>query len=230
MPAAIYAIGDIHGCHRLLTALEAKIVEDAAAIPGEKWLVCLGDYIDRGPASAMVLDHLIAPPPPGFRRICLAGNHEQIAYEFIRDGQYGNGWLKFGGRETLASYGLLDPSGQAAQLEQQLASHIPKEHVEFLGNLPVMLSVPGLIFVHAGIDPSLPLQEQDDQILLWSRPSDFAWPEGDIGLRIIHGHTPVLGPDLSQSRINIDLGAYASGKLGAVKVTRDLGISTILAD
>ena len=84
MPAAIYAIGDIHGCHRQLKALEEKIVEDAAMIEGEKWLVCLGDYIDRGPASAMVLDHLIARPPAGFRRFCIAGNHEHIAYDFIR--------------------------------------------------------------------------------------------------------------------------------------------------
>lgn len=228
MPAAIYAIGDIHGCHRQLKALEEKIVEDAAMIEGEKWLVCLGDYIDRGPASAMVLDHLIARPPAGFRRFCIAGNHEHIAYDFIRNGHYANGWLDFGGREALASYGLYEPSSQAARLGRQLASHIPEEHIEFLGSLPTMLSLPGLTFVHAGIDPNRSLPEQDEEVLLWSRPSEFAWPASGIGQRIIHGHTPVPEPDLSQERINIDLGAYSSGILGAIKVTRDHGISTIL--
>jgi serine/threonine protein phosphatase 1 len=229
MPAAIYAIGDIHGCHRLLKALEAKIVEDAASIDGEKWLVCLGDYIDRGTSSAMVLDHLLARPPAGFRRFCIAGNHEHIAFDFIRNGNYTNGWLDFGGRETLASYGLYEPSKQAARLGRQLASHIPEEHIEFLGSLPTMVSLPGLTFVHAGIDPNRSLRDQDDEVLLWSRPPDFVWPAGGTGQHIIHGHTPVVEPDLSQDRINIDLGAYSSGILGAVKVTRDNGMSIILA-
>jgi len=229
MPAVIYAIGDVHGCYRLLKALEAKIVEDAAGIEGEKWIVCLGDYIDRGNSSAMVLDHLIARPPAGFRRFCIAGNHEHIAYDFIRNGNYTNGWLDFGGRETLASYGLYEPSTQAARLGRQLASHIPEEHIDFLARLPTMVALPGLCFVHAGIDPNRTLQDQDEEVLLWSRPPDFPWPAGGTGQRIIHGHTPVPESDLSQDRINIDLGAYSSGILGAVKVTRDLGLSVILA-
>lgn len=229
MPAAIYAIGDVHGCYNLLKALEATIVEDAATIEGEKWLVCLGDYIDRGTSSAMVLDHLIARPPAGFRRFCIAGNHEHIAYDFIRNGHYANGWLDFGGRETLASYGLYEPSTQTARLRRQLASHIPEEHIEFLGGLPTMLSLPGLTFVHAGIDPDRTLQEQDEEVLLWSRPPDFRWPASGIGRRVIHGHTPVPEPDVSRDRINIDLGAYSSGILGAIKISYDGGISTILA-
>lgn len=230
MPAAIYAIGDIHGCHRQFKRLEALILEDSANIAGEKWIVGLGDYIDRGPASAMVLDHLIAPPPPGFRRICLAGNHEQIAHDFLRNGHYGNGWLDFGGRETLASYGLYDLDTKPARLARQIASHVPEEHLLFLGSRPAMLAVPGVVFVHAGVDPGQPLSSQRDEVLLWSRPSEIAWPSAGTGYRVVHGHTPVAVPDLSQDRIDIDLGAYSSGILCALKITQQLEYSTILAD
>jgi serine/threonine protein phosphatase 1 len=229
MPAVIYAIGDIHGCYRQLKALEKLIIEDSAGIAGEKWIVCLGDYVDRGPASAMVLDHLIAKPPSGFRRICLAGNHEQIAFDFLRNGDYGNGWLDFGGRESLASYGLYDPDPKPARLGRQLASHVPEEHIEFLGSLPTMLALPGLVFVHAGIDPGQALEAQRDDVLLWSRPRDLPWPASGTGYRVVHGHTPVAEPDLGQERVNVDLGAYSSGILCGLKVTSSLEMSPILA-
>jgi serine/threonine protein phosphatase 1 len=229
MPDVIYAIGDIHGCHRLLRQLESAIAADAEGIEGEKWLVCLGDYIDRGPSSAMVLDHLLSTPPVGFKRICLAGNHEEIAFDFLDNGNFGNGWLDFGGRETLTSYGLYDLDRDSARRRRQLASHIPEEHLHFLGALPSMLTVPGYCFVHAGVDPRLPLDDQRDQVLLWSRPQEFVWPAEGPGYRIIHGHTPIENPDLTQQRINIDLGAYATGRLGAVKITRAGDVSVILA-
>jgi serine/threonine protein phosphatase 1 len=228
MPDVIYAIGDIHGSYELLRRLERAIEVDAKAIVGERWLVFLGDYIDRGPSSAMVLDHFHSPPSDGFRRICLAGNHEQIAYDFLANAEYSNGWLDFGGRETLASYRLYDLHRNSARRQRQLASHIPRAHITFLGTLPSMLTVPGFCFVHAGIDPRLPLADQSEYILLWSRPSDFAWPDAGTGYRVIHGHTPIENPDLTQQRINIDLGAYATGRIGAIKITKAGAISIIL--
>ncbi len=74
-PAAVYAIGDVHGCFDQLLELEAKIVEDGRAIAGEKWLLTVGDHIDRGPKSAEVIAHLMGPAPAGFRRFSLFGNH-----------------------------------------------------------------------------------------------------------------------------------------------------------
>ena len=231
MPDVIYAIGDIHGCHELLHQLERAIVADAGAIDGENWLVCLGDYIDRGPSSAQVLDHLRSPPPGGFRRICLAGNHDELAFDFVTNANYGNGWLgpDFGGRKTLASYGLHDPDRVSERLGRQLASRIPKDDLDFLGTLPSMLTVPGHCFVHAGVDPRVPLADQRERVLLWSRPHEFAWPAAGTGYRVIHGHTPVEYPDLTQQRINIDLGAFATGRLGALKITRAGEISVIVA-
>lgn len=230
MPDVIYAIGDIHGCYSLLRKLESAILADAADIEGEKWIVCLGDYIDRGPSSAMVLDHLLLAPPDGFRRICLAGNHEEIAFDFLSNANYNNRWLDFGGREALTSYGLHDLDRDPTRLGRQLASHIPEEHIDFLGTLPSMLSVPGYCFVHAGVDPHLPFADQAERVLMWSRPHEFDWPSDGTGYRVIHGHTPVERADLTQQRINIDLGAYSTGRLGAIKITRAGESSVLVAD
>lgn len=227
-PAVTYAIGDIHGCHQLLMKLERQIFDDAASIDGVKLLVCLGDYVDRGPASASVLDHLRSPLPPGFWRICLAGNHEQMALDFL-GGTRDNGWLDFGGRETLSSYGIVEMEKQPERFAAQLSSHVPEDHVAFLGSLPTMLTMPGFVFVHAGVDPGRTLEDQEDEVLLWSRPKDFPWPAGGTGYRVIHGHTPVKAPDLAADRIDVDLGAYATGRLCAVKLTRGGEMSTLVA-
>src|SRR6266566_5297782 len=82
-PAAIYAIGDVHGCIDQLLALEQRIIDDGAGFAGEKWIVTLGDYIDRGPSSGAVLDHIASPPPAGFKRFALIGNHEQLLLDFL---------------------------------------------------------------------------------------------------------------------------------------------------
>src|SRR5687768_13411836 len=94
-PALLYAIGDVHGCLDALKAVEARIVADAAGIPGEKWIVMLGDYVDRGPHSAQVLDHLTARPPAGFSRICLRGNHEEAMLDALEDPRAIDIWLGF---------------------------------------------------------------------------------------------------------------------------------------
>jgi len=230
MPAAIYAVGDIHGCHHLMVRLEKAIAADAAGFDGEVWIVYLGDYIDRGPASQLVIDHLMSPAPQGFRRICLAGNHEEIAWDFIRNKNYSNNWLDFGGRETLASYGLYDVDPHSRSFEQRLATQIPTAHIDFLGSLPSMLVTPGYCFVHAGIDPSLSLGEQSDKVLLWSRPTEFPWSKATNKFCVVHGHTPVTTPEISLRRINIDLGAYATGKLGAIRIRPANDPSVILAE
>src|SRR5215213_4442078 len=155
-PAAVYAIGDIHGCADELLALEDKIVEDSRSIDGEKWLVTIGDYIDRGPKSAAVIEHLMAPAPAGFRRFCLLGNHEQMMLEFRDDPLTNVHWLDEGGTATLASYGAVisDPQLVAGALvRRQIEERIPVAHFEFLAGLPISLSLPGWLFVHAGGRP-----------------------------------------------------------------------------
>jgi serine/threonine protein phosphatase 1 len=159
-PAVTYAIGDVHGCLDLLRELEALIIADAEGIAGERLIVMLGDLIDRGPDSAQVLDHVLSPPPPGFSRICLRGNHEAMMLAFLARPGYGASWLENGGCETLRSYGaspdLLHKGGRRP-LEEFVETGIPPAHRAFLAGLPVLLETPDAVFVHAGMPRSEPL-------------------------------------------------------------------------
>jgi serine/threonine protein phosphatase 1 len=219
-PAVIYAIGDVHGCLAQLQDLTAQIVADAADIAGEKWIVMLGDYIDRGPDSAGVIEVLLAPAPAGFRRICLTGNHETLMLEFIDSPSPTASWLRWGGLETLGSYGIA--GNRMAELSRSamiavLTSHVPDEHLRFLRELPVSLSLPGVIFVHAGLRPGVPLEQQRLEDLLWIREPFLSAP-GEPGQLVVHGHTPGLEPEITQGRIGIDTGAFQGGPLTAVRL------------
>lgn len=222
-PAVVYAIGDVHGCRAELDLLERRIIEDAAAIEGEKWIVMLGDYVDRGPRSAEVLDYVCASPTPAFRRICLVGNHEAMMLDFIRNPQPHSDWLRFGGIETLQSYGVdltRFRTASAAVRLQTLLSHIPSEHIEMLETLPASLTLPGVIFVHAGIRPGIPIAAQSDEDMMWIR-EPFLSHADPLPLRVVHGHTPIKIPEVLPYRIGIDTGAYATGILTALRLTQE---------
>jgi len=214
-PAAIYAIGDVHGCLPQLRALEAEIIRDAAGIEGEKWLVTLGDHIDRGPDSAGVIEHLLTPAPAGFRRFALLGNHEALALDFLAGRGDGTDWLDEGGAETVRSYGL-DPGLPP----ERIVAALPEAHLTFLETLPLYLSLPGWLFVHAGIRPGLPLSEQSEDDLIWIR-QPFLTSQLTGGLRVVHGHTPGTDIVATPHRIDVDTGCFASGRLSAVRVTPD---------
>ncbi|MHA6297972.1 metallophosphoesterase family protein [Devosia sp. CAU 1758] len=222
-PSAVYAIGDVHGCLDELRALERKIAEDSAGIPGDKLLVMLGDYIDRGPNSAGVLDYLLVGPPPSFKRICLMGNHEVMASAFMDNPHPRSDWLQFGGSETLLSYGLSHATVEttkARQWGQMIGAYVPQEHVDFLRSLPWTLSLPGWLFVHAGVRPGVALLEQSPDDLFWIREEFFEATE-HTGAIVVHGHTPAAAPVVTPARICIDTGAYATGILTALRITPD---------
>ncbi|HTJ56657.1 MAG TPA: metallophosphoesterase family protein [Devosiaceae bacterium] len=223
-PAAVYAIGDVHGCIDQLRLLEAGIVADAAAMPGEKWIVTLGDYIDRGAASPAVLDHIMSPAPPGFRRIALIGNHEQLLLDFLDNPPASLEWLQWGGLETAAAYGLTDPRQEWRRSPQRFAAAlqplIPARHLELLGALPTCLSLPGFFFVHAGIRPGVPLEAQEDDDLIWIR-APFLRAKFGGQLIVVHGHTPVDAVEIVTGRIDIDTGCFFSGVLTALRVLPD---------
>lgn len=220
-PAAIYAIGDVHGCKGLLRDLEKRIFEHGQAIAGDKLIVLLGDLVDRGDDSAGVLDYVLSRPPAGFQRISLAGNHEVMFQRFLDDPSPNSDWLGFGGMETLASYGI-SISGLEHQkpraIRALLDSHIPEEHVSLLRRLPLSLQLPGTLLVHAGIQPGIPLESQTENDLLWIR-EPFLSHDFPPSERIIHGHTPGPEPVVAGGRICIDTGAYATGMLTACFLT-----------
>lgn len=180
----------------------------------------LGDYVDRGPRSAQVLDHLLEPPPAGFRRVALRGNHEQVLLDFLASPRRGESWLDFGAEATLASYGA-DPlvaRRGALPAAAALEALMPIEHREFLANLPTLLTVPGYAFVHAGLAPGVPLVRQNDADLIWIREPFLSADPLAEGLVVVHGHTPGRDPVVTPARICVDTAAFATGRLTAVRI------------
>lgn len=224
-PPLIYAVGDVHGCLTELERIEAKIIVDSAGVDGQKWIVMLGDYVDRGPKSSGVIDHLMAPAPAGFRRICLAGNHEHLMLEYLANQKTNAGWLPLGGMETLSSYGIspeafrqLTPGSR--QMKQTLESYVPQEHIDFLRTLPTLVRTPGFLFVHAGLRPQVPLDQQTDHDLMWIR-DEFLLADKFFDDVIVHGHTPTKAPEITDRHINVDTAAFRSGVLTAVRISAD---------
>ncbi|MEJ2020304.1 MAG: metallophosphoesterase, partial [Maritimibacter sp.] len=224
MPAAIYAVGDVHGMRALYQELEARIVEDAATagINGPKLIVLLGDLIDRGPDSAGLIDDLIAPAPTGFQCLVLRGNHDDKMRDFIANPGQHREWLGYGGDATLASYGLKpDPihgfNLSPRKLENMVRSAIPETHARFLENLPYGLRVGDYFFCHAGINPETPITAQNPDALLWGDPERIDKAAGSLPV-IVHGHIAIDDILITSRRINVDTGAYASGKLSAVRL------------
>ena len=220
----IYAVGDLHGRSDLLDRVLWHIDRDLERHPtGRAIEVFLGDYIDRGPDSRGVLDRLIER---NWSRelVFLKGNHETYVLEFLQNPQVLDEWAQFGGFETLMSYGL-KPSMDSISATQEglaiaFADVLPQSHRRFLKALRLSFSCGDFFFAHAGIKPGVPLIAQKEQHLVWIR-DDFLHCEWDHGQIIIHGHTPVREPDVRSNRINIDTGAFATGRLTCLMLERD---------
>jgi serine/threonine protein phosphatase 1 len=220
----VYAVGDVHGRADLLKQLFSRIDDDLKQHPiGEAIHVFLGDYIDRGQDSAAVLDLLIGRART-HRMSCLKGNHELFLSEFLENPGVLKHWSQYGGLPTLASYGLTptinaDPKEQA-ELSARLCNAIPKSHSQFLAGLKLSFTCGDFFFVHAGVRPGTPLSRQCEDDLLWIR-NEFLLHEEPFEKIIVHGHTPVWEPDVRNNRINIDTGAYATGRLTCLRLERD---------
>jgi serine/threonine protein phosphatase 1 len=220
----IYAIGDVHGRADLLAQLHERIDADKVQWNGLTSVeIYLGDYVDRGPASARVLDILIARQHGGPREreiIFLKGNHEELLEAFL-DGRLAiEQWRKMGGLETLLSYGV-DIRGAlvkgSEETRQVLAASIPKAHRTFLASLRSSLSFGAYYFVHAGVRPEIDLDRQDPRDLLWIR-DEFLTYSGAFGSIIVHGHSPTQAPQFLANRINLDTAAYATGRLTCLRI------------
>jgi len=222
-PAAVYAIGDVHGCLDQLEGLEARVAEDGLNFEGEKWLVTVGDHVDRGPESRGVVARVMGSAPDGFRRFALMGNHERMMLDFLGNPAAHAYWLDEGGTPTLQSYGIeLDypPLRTSEALRIELEERFPADHRAFLEALPSYLALPGWLFVHAGIRPGIPLSMQTDDDLIWIR-APFLTSQLTGGLRVVHGHTPGRDVVVTPHRICVDTQCFRTGKLSAVRVTPD---------
>ena len=198
-----YAIGDIHGSLDKLRSLLARCEKHAAGAAMK--LVLLGDYIDRGPDACGVVDFLMAlQRARGDAVVPLMGNHEAMALAVIDGDAPARFWLVQGGAETLESYGAVS------------ARELPRTHVDWWRALPLSYDDGRRFFVHAGVNPEVPLDAQDDNDLLWIR-EPFLSHRNDYGRLIVHGHTPLSTgvPDLRGNRLNLDTAAVFGGPLTA---------------
>lgn len=217
---AAYAIGDVHGRLDLLEDLLSRISEDARRHHADqaRSLVFLGDYIDRGSESRGVVERLLDDPMPGFAKTYLMGNHEEAMLAFLEGLSDGLDWLSFGGLETLMSYGVplraLPRSEDSVRaLRQALAEAVPQSHVDFLRGCPLHHSIGDYLFVHAGVRPGIALERQSPTDLMWIR-DDFLRSKVPLrGRIVVHGHSICDLPQNREHRINIDTGAFVSGRL-----------------
>lgn len=228
----IYAIGDIHGMAELATQMFALIDAETASWHGEVIVVVLGDYIDRGPHTKEVLEFLAQRSQlQGSSLVTLRGNHEDLFLRFLDDPvSFGSDWLQLGGGATLLSYGVNVSRGlDYRAIRSELIRHLPINHLAFLQALPLTFQHQDFFFSHAGARPGVALLNQTERDLLWTR---WRHSDADVSFEkiLIHGHTPVEEPTARGGRINVDTGAYATGRLSAVRITPDgIGFVTVTA-
>ena len=212
--APFVAIGDVHG---RLDLLEPRL----KALEGER-VILVGDYVDRGADSAGVLRLMQRLTSEG-RVTCLTGNHEIMLLKFLDEPvESGSIWLRNGGVETLWSFGIegIDRALGAEglmRLAEELRDRLgPLE--DWMREVPMIWRSGNVAVVHAATEPSLPIDAQPPEMLIWGRPRPGTPPRPD-GIWVVHGHTIVPEVEITQGRVNCDTGAYATDRLSAVRIS-----------
>jgi serine/threonine protein phosphatase 1 len=231
----IYAIGDIHGQLGLLKTAHERIARDMAEY-GKAPVVHLGDYVDRGPDSRGVLEFLMEGQEAGRDWLVLKGNHDRMFTGFLDDPKWQDpglrsdlSWLhwKLGGSATLASYGVPNAADRPiAKVHAEAVAAVPAHHRRFIDGLIDRHTAEGAIFVHAGLRPGIPLDQQTQTDLVWIRQG-FLEDRRDFGALVVHGHTAIDAPAHYGNRVNLDSGAAYGGPLtAAVILGRDAFVLT----
>lgn len=229
----LYAVGDIHGRADLLRDMHRRIHEDASRARASRTVVVyLGDYIDRGSASREVVELLLDTPLQGFERFHLRGNHDHCFTRFLSDIGIAELWLSHGGDDTLRSYGVVPPRSlsdarETRRAQSELRQRLPERHAAFFLGLSQTHCEGNYFFVHAGIRPGIPLEQQATTDMLWIE-DDFLNSDLDHGKIIVHGHSVTERPQVRRNRIGIDTGAFATGTLTCLVLqgTRRLFLQT----
>jgi serine/threonine protein phosphatase 1 len=205
----IFVIGDIHGLLFKLKVLMAKLDMDVE----KDTLIFLGDYIDRGQDSKGVIDAILKIRQTVKQVICLRGNHEQMFINYYGENKDEELFMHNGGMKTLISYGFERTGGRKTL-------RIPESHREFFTTLPIYHETDDYIFVHAGLRPGVPLDQQNPEDLLWIRDTFIDSPR-DFGKIVVFGHTPVSfdRPFIEHNKIGVDTGAIYGGKLTCLELT-----------
>lgn len=202
-----YAIADLHGRFDLLEKALGAIEQNAWARVVPPKIICLGDYVDRGPQSRQIIERLILEVRDSAGTfICLKGNHEDIMWQTCRKLPNCQWWLSNGGGFTLMSYGQKD--GEWADIKV-----VPSEHLDWIERLPLMHVDKHRVFVHAGVNSNATLADQDPENVTWKIYDDR--DEGGHGQRhVVHGHHQhAHGPIFKKNRTDLDTFAWYTGRL-----------------
>lgn len=219
----VYAIGDVHGCKKEMMRLLDEIERSRSDYEGSTHLVFLGDMVDRGPDSAGVLEHVLTARLPADEVTFLMGNHEEIMLDcYNGKAESYSSWLRFGGIETLASYGVSRETvfSNNFDLSKAMRRAMPPSHISLLRSFKDTLSLGDYLFVHAGIRPGRELEEQSPSDLRWIR-TDFLNDKTDHGFTVVHGHTITPNVTRHRNRIGVDTGCFRSGILSALVLEDD---------
>ena len=200
----LFAIGDIHGHFDKLTALIEKIPIDFQ----RDRLVFLGDYIDRGPHSYEVVEYVIGLKAGHPLTVCLMGNHEEMLLDYLA-GVDQMTYLLNGGRHTIDNY-LTHADLDGRQI-------VPPRHLAFFNSLEDYFETEDYIFVHAGLQPKVPLVDQKTRDMRWIR-KPFINSRHDFGKQVVFGHTRLSKPLLMRNKIGIDTGVAYGGVLTCVQL------------
>lgn len=205
-------IGDVHGRLDLLQALLHRLDDD------RPWIF-VGDYIDRGDYSAQVLRQLMHLSVTSKGRVtCLLGNHEEMLLKFIQDPfEMGPLWLRNGGAQTLASFGITDVTADKGDLSDRLQKAMGPGLLDWLAERPLIWSSGNVSVVHAALDPRKPIAGQDRNTCLWGHSKFRQQPRRD-GHWVVHGHTIVDQAQARDGVISVDTGAFATGQLSAAEL------------
>ena len=219
----VYCVGDIHGRDDLLRDMADRIEADMKTRSFDHAVtVFLGDYIDRGPAKAVVERLATGQWPTPIT--ALAGNHEDFLLTFLDDAAILDFWRSQGGLETLHSYGVDVGPAMAGrdfnEVQEKFTAHLPKHHRSFLEGLNVSVVFGDYFFCHAGVRPGVALDRQNRDDLLNIR-EPFLSSEAEHGKLVVHGHTPTMAPEIRPNRISIDTAAYATGRLTCLILEKD---------
>lgn len=212
----ILAISDIHGCGVSFDHLISKQIK----LRKTDELYLLGDYIDRGKNSMLVIDIILELIAKGYKVVCLRGNHEDAFIETKNDEGFHDHWSAiFGGATTLKSFGV------------EKYEDLDEKYKYFFEKTLHYFETSRHLFVHAGLNFNNDDIFEDKHSMLWMRGMKVNL---DVlnNRKIIHGHTPRKLEDLKQiiqepstPVFNIDTGcAYSQitgmGHLTAIELTK----------
>lgn len=218
-----YVIGDIHGRLDLYEALiDAIEADDAAQAPMDTHVILLGDLVDRGPDSAGVIARTRQWQCERNVRV-LAGNHEEMFLSSFERPEVLRHFLKHGGRETILSYGMSRKEFATMTLDElfeTIPQIVPQDDLDYVEGFEECIAAGDYLFVHAGIDPALPIDQQERKDMLWIRDR-FLNHEGPLEKVVVHGHTIFDKVMDCGNRIGIDTGAFRSGVLTVLVLEAD---------